>query len=136
MKAKLPRGKGIWSAFWMLAPHRLGWPKDGEIDIMEHVGYQPNLVHATIHSDKYNHVKNTQIGTNTQVNDPFNTFHVYTIDWTPSYIKAYVDGRNYFSYQKTDSSFGAWPFDGEFELLLNVAVGGKIKGGYLMKTIL
>jgi len=129
MKAKLPQGRGIWSAFWLLASKRpMHWPNDGEIDIMEHVGYDPSKVHATIHCDEFNHVKGTQIGKSFNINDPFNQFHTYTLDWRPTSIKAYIDGQNYFHYEKPDNSYQAWPFNNEMNILLNVAVGGNWGG--------
>lgn len=130
MRAKLPKGKGIWSAFWLLVSKRpMSWPRDGEIDIMEHVGYDPNKVHATIHCDTYNHVKGTQKGKSEYVTDPFNQYHTYTLDWTPTSIKGYMDGKNYFHYEKEGwMGYDAWPFHNEMNILLNVAVGGNWGG--------
>ena len=93
-------------------------------DIMENVGYDPNNVVATIHCGKFNHVMGTQIGKSTPVSDPHNQFHVYSIDWTPTHIKGYLDGVNYFSYAKSDGSFEAWPFDTNFNIIVNNAIGG------------
>lgn len=129
MRAKLPQGRGIWSAFWMLASKRpLNWPTDGEIDIMEHVGFDPTRVHATVHTGKFNHMIGTQVGRSYKLTNPFDDFHTYTVNWTPNYIKAYIDGNHYFTYEKTDTSFGVWPFDTDFQILLNVAVGGNWGG--------
>lgn len=95
---------------------------------MENVGYDPNTVHATVHTEKFNHMIGTQVGTSSQVAAPHSEFHTYSIDWTPTYIKAYIDGVHYFTYDKSDASFGAWPFDTDFNIILNVAVGGNWGG--------
>ena len=125
MRAKLPTGKGIWSAFWMLSAKRpLNWPTDGEIDIMENVGFDPSGVHANIHTGKFNHQIGTNKGDEYVLTTPSDEYHTYSIDWSPSYIKAYVDGINYFTYYKTDPSYGAWPFDTDFNIILNVAARG------------
>jgi len=97
-------------------------------DVMENVGYDPNVVHATIHTAKFNHMIGTQIGNQYIVTDPHNQFHVYTMDWTPTYIKCFIDGNHFFTYNKPDNSFEAWPFDTEFNVILNVAVGGNWGG--------
>jgi beta-glucanase (GH16 family) len=126
MKAKLPSGRGIWPAFWLLAAKRpLNWPLDGEIDIMEHVGYEPNIIHATIHCNAYNHLKGTQVGTNTRVDDVYNKFHTYRLDWTSQSIQVFVDDKKYFQYNKpANADMNTWPFDNSFNIIINTAVGG------------
>lgn len=125
IRAKLPYGRGTWPAFWLLAANRpLNWPGDGEIDIMEHVGYDMNTVHATIHCNAYNHMIGTQIGTSTRVNDVANQWHTYTLEWTPNRIIGFVDEQAYFRYDKPSSNYNQWPFDNEFNMILNTAVGG------------
>lgn len=91
---------------------------------MENVGFDPNTVVCTIHCEKYNHMKHTQVSSSTKVNDPQNTWHTYTVDWTPTYIKGYVDGRNYYTFNKRENTYDAWPFDSGFMIILNTAVGG------------
>lgn len=134
VKAKLPSGKGTWPAIWMMPTMSVygGWPNSGEIDIMEHVGYDMNRVHSTIHTTKYNHNKGNSIGYNTVLEDVANTFHVYEIIWQPGQIEAYVDGElvgtGIFKYTagfNRDVPYDdAWPFDQSFFLIMNVAVGG------------
>lgn len=124
MRAKLPRGRGTWSAFWLLNRDSRNWPRSGEIDIMENVGFDEKAVAATIHCDKYNHKKGTQKSSTAHLDDPHYSFHTYSLDWTPTYIKGYVDGRNYFTYTKTENSVEAWPFKDPFNIILNNAVGG------------
>ena len=91
---------------------------------MENVGFDQNAVTATIHSGRYNHIMKTQIGKSYRIANPIDEFHLYQMDWTPTYIKYYVDGNHFYTYKKTDSAFDAWPFDTDFNIILNVAVGG------------
>jgi beta-glucanase (GH16 family) len=127
VKAKLPRGRGTWPAIWMLSTDWKygGWPTSGEIDIMEQVGYDPGVIHGTLHSEKYNHVKHTQQEGKTTIADCSDTFHVYAIDWTENQIDFSIDEKIYHSVKRNpqDDSKG-WPFDQPFHLLLNIAVGG------------
>ena len=95
---------------------------------MEHVGYDPGVVHSTVHTKSFNHVINTQKAGITQVPDFDQVFHVYRIDWTPEYIKAFIDGKEYFTFQNTRVGWEDWPFDKKQHLLLNIAVGGNWGG--------
>ncbi len=126
VRAKLPVGKGTWPAIWMLSSAGTygSWPKSGEIDIMEHVGYDPDLIHSTVHTEKYNHVKGTQVGKAVELKTSSTQFHIYTTEWDENEIRSYLDGKLYFSFQKENSGFGAWPFDQDFHLILNLAIGG------------
>ncbi len=102
----------------------MSWPADGEIDILEHVGYDPNVVHGTIHCSKYNHMIGTQKGNSIKVNDVFNFYHTYTLEWSPYRIDIFVDGVKYFSYSKESTDYASWPFDNYHNIILNTAVGG------------
>lgn len=131
VRAKLPRGKGTWPAIWMLSTDWKygGWPDSGEIDIMEHVGYDPGVIHGTIHTEKYNHVKQTQKEGKITVPDAQDAFHVYAIKWTKDNIDFYVDDKLYHSVARVPTDdFRGWPFDQRFHLLLNIAVGGNWGG--------
>jgi len=129
VKAKLPGGTGAWPAIWMLSTDwEYGdWPASGEIDIMEYVGYDPGIVHGTVHTEDYNHMINTQVGRSRQVSDAETTFHVYSLTWTDEKIEIYVDETNYFTFY-ANSDYKKWPFDKRFHLLLNIAVGGNWGG--------
>jgi beta-glucanase (GH16 family) len=135
-RAKLPSGRGTWPAIWMLPTdwEYGGWPTSGEIDIMEHVGYDPNVVHATIHTATYNHSKGTQVGESMTLPDVFNTFHEYAIEWEPGEIRAYINDVQYatFAFDPDDIADGpshlAWPFDKDFHFIFNIAVGGSWGG--------
>ncbi|MFW5831934.1 MAG: family 16 glycosylhydrolase [Prolixibacteraceae bacterium] len=126
VKAKLPSGKGTWPAIWMLPTdwEYGGWPKSGEIDIMEHVGYDFGNVHGTIHTEAYNHSIGTQKGGSVEVENVASQFHVYAIDWTEDEIIWYVDGEEYYRFENPDKSYKEWPFDKRFHLILNIAIGG------------
>ncbi len=126
VRAQLPAGKGFWPAIWMLGvdKKKAGWPACGEIDIMENVGYEPDVVHGTVHTGDFNHVKKTQKGDEISVSGIYDSFHLYAIEWDTTRIDFFVDDKKYFTFanQKTDEA--AWPFDQPFYLLLNVAFGG------------
>jgi licheninase len=131
VRAKLPSGRGTWPAIWMLPTEWRygGWPHSGEIDIMEHVGFDPDIVHATVHTGAYNHAAGTQRGAQIEVPTARAAFNVYAIEWAPEEIRGYVNDTHYFTFENerlTDPSAGApeWPFDQPFHLLLNIAVGG------------
>lgn len=130
VRAKLPEGKGTWPAIWMLADENRygGWPKNGEIDIMEHVGYDPGVVHGTVHTESFNHVKGTQKGAQRQV-DTFNSeFHTYAIDWSEEKIDFFIDDQLYFTFENTGGGPEEWPFSQPFHIILNIAVGGNWGG--------
>lgn len=127
VKAKLPKGKGTWPAIWMLSTDWKygGWPASGEIDIMEHVGYDPGVIHGTIHTESYNHIKKTQKEGKVTIADAQDEFHIYAIDWSENKIDFYVDDQLYHSVGKgANDTFKEWPFDQRFHLIMNIAVGG------------
>jgi beta-glucanase (GH16 family) len=129
VRAKLPKGVGTWPAIWMLASTpKLKWPDDGEIDIMEHVGYNQGVVHASVHCRKYYHSIGTQKTATTPVPDCSETFHVYSLDWNAETITVLIDEKPYFTFRNEHTDATAWPFDKPFHLLLNLAVGGNWGG--------
>ncbi|SEM08360.1 Glycosyl hydrolases family 16 [bacterium A37T11] len=126
VRAKLPAGKGTWPAAWMLPSdwEYGGWPASGEIDIMEHVGYDPDVVHISIHTQAYNHRIGTQKTATLKVDGATTGFHLYRVDWTPSDIRGFVDNRQIFVFNNEKTGSATWPFDKRFHWLLNLAVGG------------
>ena len=129
VRAKLPKGRGTWPAIWMLGAERAaGWPACGEIDIMEEVGYEPGVVQAHIHTAKYNHLKNTSKGERITIADASEAFHVYAVQWDKEQMDFYVDNKKYFTYRNEGSGSGAWPFDKDQYLILNLAIGGSWGG--------
>ncbi len=130
IRAKLPKGRGLWPAIWMLGENCkvAGWPDCGEIDIMEHVGYEKDTILGTIHTGKYNHIIGTQKGKKIFIDRPYEDFHVYSIDWTPEKIDFLLDGKVYYNVVNEHKTTGEWPFDQPFYLILNIAVGGNLGG--------
>ena len=131
VKAKLPRGKGTWPAIWMLSTDWKygGWPESGEIDIMEHVGFDPGVVHGTIHTETYNHGKGTQKEGKITVPTCMDEQHVYAINWSENKMDFIVDDKLYHSVNRDPKeNFKGWPFDQRFHLIMNLAVGGNWGG--------
>lgn len=125
VKAKLPAGRGTWPAIWMLgATTPLNWPDDGEIDIMEHVGFDEGTIHGSVHCKKYYHSIGTQKTATVKVPDCTENFHVYAVEWSADSVKVSIDDNTYFRFANERSGYDAWPFDNKMFLLLNVAVGG------------
>ncbi len=126
INAKLPEGRGTWPAIWMLPTdwEYGGWPSSGEIDIMEHVGYDMGNVHATIHTEAYNGALGTQKGDNIYIPDVHTAFHLYVVEWSEDSLKFFADENLYFVYRNNHSGYTVWPFDKRFHLLLNIAIGG------------
>lgn len=134
--AKLPEGKGTWPAIWML-PESLrkkeeAWPLCGEIDIMEHVGKDPTMIHVSLHSKLYNHIQNTQITHFERLPDVSASFHLYGIEWTPDSIKFFIDNKLFYEAYKGQNgkviTNEGWPFDKPYFLILNLAIGGNWGG--------
>lgn len=131
VSARLPRGRGTWPAIWMLPTDWKygGWPASGEIDIMEHVGYDPAVIHGTIHCELYNHGKQTQKEGTITIADAQDTFHRYAIDWAKDKIDFYVDDTLYHTVaREPKDDYKGWPFEERFHLLMNLAVGGNWGG--------
>jgi len=132
VRAKLPQGRGTWPAIWMLPATKekdLQWPDDGEIDIMEHVGYNQGMVYGTIHTKKYNGILDTQKSDSIYVADAHTEFHTYGIEWDSGAIRWYVDGKQFQELKKNNDGLDGWPFDQfKYYLIINLAVGGNWGG--------
>jgi len=130
VRAKLPTGKGMWPAIWMLGinPEHRRWPDCGEIDIMENVGFDPLVIHANIHTKAYNHMIGTNKGNKIEVADPSKNFHVYAIEWFEDHIDFFVDETKYFTFKNERTGNDTWPFDKPHYLILNAAYGGSWGG--------
>jgi beta-glucanase (GH16 family) len=127
MRAKLPEGLGTWPAFWMMPKKSTygSWPKSGEIDIMEHVGFDPGVVHGTVHTQAFNHRIGTQKGGQVSVPTAMQGFHEYAIEWDENAIHWYLDGEKFFTFDRLEDATSAeWPFDQPFYIILNLAIGG------------
>jgi beta-glucanase (GH16 family) len=126
VRAKLPLGRGTWPAAWLLGESidQVGWPACGEIDIMEHVGFDSVRIHANVHTEAYNHVKKTNKGNSVEVEAPWEDFHTYAIEWRKDKIDFFMDQNLYFTFRKEKDSNDVWPFDKPHYLILNLAIGG------------
>jgi beta-glucanase (GH16 family) len=131
-RIKIPRGQGMWSAFWMLGNDidKVGWAQCGEIDIMENIGREPSTVHGTIHGPGYSGANSIGAPFNLANNRKFaDDFHVYATEWTENKIRFYVDGKLYKTIEPKDLPAGKqWVYDHPFFLILNLAIGGKWGG--------
>ena len=126
-RIRVPRGQGIWPAFWMLGADisGVGWPQSGEIDIMENIGREPAVAHGTLHGPGYSGAEGISKADTLRSGAYADDFHVFAVSWRPNEIRWFVDGRQYHRLTPADLPRGAkWVFDHPFFLLLNVAVGG------------
>jgi len=128
IRAKLPCATGTWPAIWLLtAPPKWKWPENGEIDIMEMIGWDANKVHGSLHTQATERDKIKQTST-VMVANSCSAFHSYQVDWQPERITFMVDNVPYYSVDKKDADYDHWPFDHDHYLILNVAVGGNWGG--------
>lgn len=130
IRAKLPQGQGIWPAIWMLpTKDNFQWPRDGEIDIMEMVGHEPNRVHGTVHYEK-NDGNHHFVGSHfTLQNEIFaDDFHTFSIEWKLNEIQFFVGENRYFTIGPSSLDGDNYPFNSTFHLIMNVAVGGDWPG--------
>ncbi|MBP5355301.1 MAG: family 16 glycosylhydrolase [Prevotella sp.] len=121
---KLPKGKGTWPAFWMMPVNFRSWPADGEIDIMEEVGYHPNYVSSSLHANAHVHSNGTQVTHEMYCAGAEGEFHTYAILWTAKNITTYVDGKVQLSYDNRGLGRDDWPYDDPFYIIFNLAWGG------------
>ena len=135
---KIPAGKGLWPAFWMLGDDfdAVGWPACGEIDVMENVGHEPATVHGTLHGPGYSGNESIT-GTYAPGGAPLaDDYHLYAVEWEPDKIRFYLDDHLYFTVTPAKLPVRKpWVFDHPFYLLLNVAVGGDWPGAPNDKTV-
>ncbi|MGW6599272.1 family 16 glycosylhydrolase [Streptomyces sp. NPDC055036] len=126
-RMKVPRGQGMWPAFWMLGNDigNVGWPNSGEIDIMENVGFEPSTVHGTLHGPGYSGSGGIGAGYTLPNGQAFaDAFHTFAIDWSPNRISWSVDGNVYQTRTPADLGGRSWVFNKPFFIILNLAVGG------------
>lgn len=131
VRAKLPAGRGLWPAIWILGLDfdKVSWPMCGELDIMEHVGHMPNKVWSAIHTDKYNWTRGSHKKRVVTLENAQKDFHIYSVQWFPDRLECMVDGHCHFVYAKEDdATSSAWPYDRPFHLIINLAIGGGLGG--------
>lgn len=124
VRAKLPKALGTWPAIWMMGADRsvVGWPRCGEIDVMEHVAHNPGVIHGTVHQLKAEGSGYWSKGDKTEVPDCTDAFHVYALEWSKAGLDWFVDDRKYFSFPYEGPA--KWTFDRPMYLLINLAIGG------------
>lgn len=138
-RIKVPRGQGVWPAFWMLGNNidTAGWPACGEIDIMENIGREPTVVHGTVHGPGYSGANSIGGAYSLPGNVAFaDDFHVYAAEWSENRIAFYVDGALYRTVTPANLPAGAeWAFERPFFMILNFAVGGNWPGSPDQTTV-
>lgn len=130
VRAKIPKGKGIWPAIWMLGADidQNNWPRCGEIDIMELRGSKPKELISTMHFANSGGTREFRTTTKMQAADLSDDFHIYSVVRSQDQIRMYLDGQQFFTFSKSDVGSGAYPFNNPFFVILNVAVGGDFDG--------
>lgn len=135
-RLKVPSGKGLWPAFWMLGSNFNGnnWPDCGEIDIMEYIGKEPDLIFGTLHGPGYSGALGFSQW-NRQTYNIADDFHTYAIEWEPDQIRWFYDGVQYHTVSRTDIGDREWVFDQPFFFIINLAVGGQLPGPVGLDTV-
>jgi beta-glucanase (GH16 family) len=130
VRAKFPTGRGTWPAIWFLGDvlrqpdAHVGWPKCGEIDLMENVGFNPDDIHFTVHTGGANGTGHASKGDHITIPSAASDFHVYGLDWQADHMDFYCDGKKAFTYTKDPANPNGWPFDKPEYMILNLAIGG------------
>lgn len=131
-RIKVPRGQGIWPAFWMLGNDidKVGWPRCGEIDIMEHIGKEPTTIYGTVHGPGYSGKGGLSTSYGSPKKQAFaDAFHTYAVEWEPNVLRFYCDDVLYKTVTPSELPPGTkWVFDHPYFILLNLAVGGNWPG--------
>lgn len=128
VNAKIPDGRGTWSAIWMMPGgwsfNDGNWPYVGEIDIMEHVGHETGVIHASAHSQDYQWQKGTQKTATVNFPTVAEEFHTYALEWNQDVMHMFIDDSLYFEYENEGLGVNKWPYNKPFYLIMNIAVGG------------
>jgi beta-glucanase (GH16 family) len=122
VRAKLPCGRGLWPAIWTMPEGRHDWPDDGEIDIMEYYGHDPETFHATVHTLDRNHVNGRSVGSRYRVANACGGYHIHGLHWTREKISMSVGGTVYHTVERESDDPAVWPFTRPHHLILNIAV--------------
>lgn len=138
-RIKIPHAQGMWPAFWMLGADIVsaGWPKCGEIDVMENIGKEPAIVHGTVHGSGYSGAHSIGAPYSLPGSPPLSEdFHMYSVEWRPARVEFFIDGTPYLTVTPASLPAGAkWVYDHPFFLLLNLAVGGGWPGNPDQTTV-
>ncbi|PSL25838.1 family 16 glycosylhydrolase [Chitinophaga ginsengisoli] len=130
VRAKLPRARGSWPAIWLMPTTSAygAWPKSGELDIMEHVGNNFGTVLSTVHTQNNNWTNGSHLSATKKIMDVDTVFHVYALEWTPDSLRFTYDSVKCYTYVNPHTDWKDWPFDQQFHIILNVAIGGGMGG--------
>jgi len=130
VRAKLPRARGSWPAIWLMPTTSAygGWPKSGEIDIMEHVGNNFGNVLSTVHTQNNNWTNGGHLSASRQIPDADTAWHVYKLEWSADTLRFIYDSTVCYTYANPHTDWKDWPFDQKFHVILNVAIGGGMGG--------
>ncbi|HTE26840.1 carbohydrate-binding protein [Flavitalea sp.] len=130
MRAKLPRARGSWPAFWLMPTTNAygNWPKSGEVDILEHVGNSFGKAMAAVHTENKNWTNGGNLGGNQMMPDLDTVYHVYGLEWSPDSLRFTHDGVGFYTYVNPQTDWKDWPFDKPFYVILNIAMGGGMGG--------
>lgn len=130
MRAKLPKARGSWPAFWLMPTSSSygNWPKSGEIDILEHVGNTFGKAMCAVHTENRNWTNGGNLGGNEIMPDVDTVYHVYGLEWSPDSLRFTHDGRAFYTYVNPQTDWRDWPFDKPFYIILNIAIGGGLGG--------
>lgn len=130
VRAKLPSSAGTWPAIWMMGANfpSVGWPRCGEIDIMEQTGWDKNKVLGTCHWFNTSNSSHASYGLETNISNASSEFHVYSLEWDANTIRILLDGVQYFVMSSNGASIPSSPFQSDFFMILNVAMGGTLGG--------
>ncbi len=126
IRAKLPNATGAWPALWLLGENGLGWPANGEIDIMEHLSQHPGLIYSTFHWGKDGTRKPTSKGFTHWIRSPYNKFHVYAMEWEMDRIRIFLNDVEVANFDSSVATYpsGVKPFNSPAYLIMNTALGG------------
>lgn len=130
MRAKLPRARGSWPAFWLMPTTNAygNWPKSGEVDILEHVGNNFGKAMCAVHTENKNWTNGGNLGGNRIMMDVDTVYHVYGVEWSPDSLRFTHDGIGFYTYVNPRTDWKDWPFDKPFYMILNIAMGGGMGG--------
>ncbi|GGH59437.1 beta-glucanase (GH16 family) [Filimonas zeae] len=130
MRAKLPRARGSWPAFWLMPVSSAygSWPKSGEVDILEHVGNNFGKAMCAVHTENKNWTNGGNLGGNQIMPDLDTVYHVYGVEWSPDSLRFTHDGVGFYTYANPHTDWKDWPFDKSFFVIMNIAIGGGMGG--------
>ena len=134
VSAKLPRARGSWPAIWLMPTTSAygGWPRSGEIDIMEHIGNNYGNAMSTVHTQNNNWTNGGHLSGSRNIPDAADNYHLYALEWSPDSLRFTFDSVHVYTYANPHTDWKDWPFDQKFHIILNVAIGGVAQAALAM----